>query len=198
MFLSCDKDDKEPLQSPLTYDKGVVINGVKWASRNVDEVGTFALKHESAGKFYQWNRKKAWATIGDISDWSRTIPENTEWTKENDPSPLGWRVPTFDEIKTLFNTDKVLHEWTTQNGVNGRKFTDKVTGNSIFLPAIGYRRDNGNLEGVNTESYYWSNTAQHESFGSILPGYFSNGGDWYDVYRSFGFNIRAVADSLAY
>jgi len=45
----------------------------------------------------------------------------------------------LDEIKTLLDTTKVSNEWITENGINGRKFTDKVTGNSLFLPAAGCR-----------------------------------------------------------
>ena len=43
-----------------TTDTGVVINGVKWATRNVDIPGTFAANPEDAGMFYQWNRKIGW------------------------------------------------------------------------------------------------------------------------------------------
>jgi hypothetical protein len=40
-------------------DLGVVINGVKWATRNVDAPGTFAESPQAAGMFYQWNRNKS-------------------------------------------------------------------------------------------------------------------------------------------
>jgi len=90
MFSGCGKDDNEQPKDPLTYDEGVVINGVKWATRNVDEVGTFASTPESYGKFYQWNRKIAWNTTDRIViGWNNTAPDGTEWTKINDPSPTG-------------------------------------------------------------------------------------------------------------
>jgi len=38
-------------------DEGVVINGVKWATCNVDNPGTFVNRPETTGKIYQWNRK---------------------------------------------------------------------------------------------------------------------------------------------
>jgi len=43
------------------HDEGVVINGVKWATRNVDRPNTFAETPESAGMFYQWNDKIGWS-----------------------------------------------------------------------------------------------------------------------------------------
>ena len=43
------------------------------------------------------------------------------------------------------------------NGVEGRIFSDKVTGKTIFLPVQGYRIDNsGRLCGTETNGYYWS------------------------------------------
>ena len=80
---------------PLTMDEGVVINGVKWATRNIAAPGTFAATTEDAGMFYKWNNKKAWATIGDeVTDWDNSIYDGDAWVKSNDPSPAGWHVPT--------------------------------------------------------------------------------------------------------
>ena len=118
-----------------TTDEGVIINGVKWATRNVDVPGTFAVNPEDAGMFYQWNRKTAQAATGAVTGWENSTPTGTVWEKANDPSPAGWRIPTKAEIEKLSDANKVSHEWTTQNGVKGRKFTDKATGSSLFLIA---------------------------------------------------------------
>ena len=48
----------------------------------------------------------------------------------------GWRMPTKDEWQELL--DNTTTTWTTQDGVNGRLFT-AANGNSLFLPAAGYR-----------------------------------------------------------
>ena len=147
---------------------GVRINGVIWATRNVDEVGTFASAPEDAGMFYQWNRKTAYAVIGEVANWDFTIPEGDKWEKINDPSPAGWRVPTLEEINSLRDIDKVSNEWTTVNGVTGRKFTDRATNQSIFLPAMGSRHSvyylNGEFKGSSHEYFesrgnYWSSTS---------------------------------------
>ncbi|MCL1937899.1 MAG: fibrobacter succinogenes major paralogous domain-containing protein [Candidatus Azobacteroides sp.] len=159
MMVSCG-------QKSVTYDEGVVINGIKWASRNVDEFGTFAPTPESAGKFYQWNRRKAWNTIVDtLKGWDKSIPGGFfYWYRINDPSPKGWRVPTVDEITSLYDVEKVRSEWVTQNGINGTKFTDLATGNSIFLPALGFRSEYyGRLYEIE-KGYYWTND---RSFGNL-------------------------------
>ena len=39
---------------PVVCDKGVEINGIRWATQNVDKPGTFVLNPEDLGMFYQW------------------------------------------------------------------------------------------------------------------------------------------------
>ena len=173
--------------------KGVRINGVVWATRNVAAAGAFAAKPEDAGMFYQWNRKTAWASTGTVTGWKSDTPTGTTWEKGNDPSPAGWRVPTLDEIKKLFDTDKVKNEWTTA----GREFTDKTTGNSIFLPAAGCRDNrDGTLYYVGLYGYYWSSTP-HEggSSNACSLGFGSDDAGWYSNFRSHGFSVRSVADN---
>jgi len=167
-FNSCSKKDDDKGKNPHTYDEGVTINGVKWATRNIDEPGTFATNPEDAGMFYQWNRKKAWANTGSVSGWYSGNLSGTTWEKQNDPSPHGWRIPTLSEIKTLFEYDKVTSEWITVNGVNGKKFTDFISGDTIFFPACGSRFfSGGTLVGVNVNGFYYSTTL-HESKDDIV------------------------------
>ena len=176
-----------------TTDTGVVINGVKWATCNVGVPGTFAANPESPGMLYQWNRKQAWSAAGTITGWDNTAPAGTEWEKSNDPSPKGWRVPTTEEQQTLFHAGKVTNEWTTQNGVTGRKFTDIATGNSLFLPAVGQRDgSDGTLNYADTIGNYWSSTASKPDAVYLL--FTSTFADWGISARHFGLSVRAVAE----
>ena len=184
--------------SPAGNNKGVLINGVRWATCNVDNPGAFAATPESAGKFYQWNRRTAWPAIGNVSNWSNMPPAGSRWEKSNDPSPAGWRIPTLDEIKKLLDIDKVSNGLTVINGVSGRNFTDKATGNSIFLPAAGYRSfDDGTLGYVGMDGGYWSSTQyDNDSFYAYYLTFSSVGADWGNSYvRSFGFSVRPVAEN---
>ncbi len=52
------------LLAQKTSDIGVEINGITWATSNVDASGTFAQKPEDAGKLYQWNRSVAYSING--------------------------------------------------------------------------------------------------------------------------------------
>jgi uncharacterized protein (TIGR02145 family) len=174
----------------------VEINGVRWATRNVDQPGTFATSPESPGMFYQWNRSKEWSATGSVTSWDSSYPTGDSWEKANDPSPAGYRVPTLDEIEKLFDKTKVANEWTTVNNVNGRKFTDKNNGNSIFLPAVGHRiGTNGTLRYDGTDGYYWGSTTFEgvENFAYSLS-FSSDGADWVGGSRDIGFSVRPVAD----
>ncbi len=161
------EDESSSEKTPATQtarnktDKGVVINGIKWATCNVDVPGTFTGKPEDAGMLYQWNRITAWVSIGnEVADWDTIIPTGETWDALTDPSPVGWRVPNYAEVQTLFDVNRVSNEWVTIDSVTaGRKFTDKFTGNSLFLPATGYRNDNhGVLISRETHGFYWSST----------------------------------------
>ena len=142
----------------ITSDEGIVINGIRWATRNVDAPGVFAPNPHSAGMFYQWNRRVGWSSTNPMTNsdggtaWNSSIPGGTSWTRENDPCPAGWRVPTQAELTNISNQPSV---WTTRNGVTGRVFG--TAPNQIFLPAAGWRNANGTLSNVGTFGSYWSN-----------------------------------------
>ena len=180
---------------PLALDDGVEINGVIWATRNVNAPGSFAANPENTGMFYQWNRKMAW-TAGTITDWNNSLPVGDTWEKINDPSPAGWRVPTYEEQQKLFDKTKVTFQWTTENNINGAKFTDKTTGNSIFLPAAGYRYYyDGTLLYVGTSARYWNSMQYSNNLAFAYRMDFNSssiGGGYAN--RAYGFNIRSVAE----
>jgi uncharacterized protein (TIGR02145 family) len=188
-FIPQSNDNFTSALSP--QDEGVVINGVRWATRNVDAPGTFAANPEDAGMFYQWNRKMAWATTGNVSSWDNSIPSGTTWERTNDPCPAGWRVPTESELTSLSNESSA---WTTRNGINGRLFG--TVPNQIFLPATGWRDgNNGALSNAGTHGTYRSSTFSNGSYAwnlfLISTEIFGGGGNGH---RTNGFSVRCVAE----
>ncbi|MDR0872635.1 MAG: fibrobacter succinogenes major paralogous domain-containing protein [Prevotellaceae bacterium] len=184
---------------PSTVDEGVIINGVKWATRNVDEPGKFAATVESAGKFYQWNSKVAWNTTDQtVSGWNGDWNGNnaTTWETSNNVCPVGFRVPTSAEQQSLLNAGSV---WTTVNGVNGRVFGSGS--NSLFLPAAGYRNSsNGTLNFIDgtfvdagSNGHYWSST-QNDNYYAYVLYIYSDLVYWYYYNRNYGFSVRCVAE----
>ncbi len=125
-----------------------------------------------------------------------TYKELTALLPEDDAATVnwgeGWRMPTLQEIKDLYSSKYTSSKWEIVNGVKGRLITSKSNGNSIFLPAAGFRlRENLINEGVLGD--YWSRelllTSSCNACGlfvkSAIAGT-SNG------YRSNGLTVRAV------
>ena len=175
----------------LTTDEGVVIDGVRWATRNVDAPGTFAPYPESFGMLFQWGRRKGWAVTGDVEGWDSYCYEGVNWEKENDPCPEGWRVPTFDEIRTFGHIES---EWITKNGVNGRLLGTAPY--QIFLPAAGFRNIHGFAFNTNAVGFYWSGSRSRRSWGLRNEWHFwfhSVSTEGSSGSRALGYSIRCVA-----
>ena len=100
-----------------------------------------------------------------------------------------WRMPTIDELSEL--SSKCTWTWTSQNGKNGYKVTGP-NGNSIFLPAAGYR-DGESLYDAGSYGGYWSSsldtsyayTARRLDFYSSCHG--TDG-----ISRFYGRSVRPV------
>jgi uncharacterized protein (TIGR02145 family) len=182
----------------ITPTKWVEINGIKWAKCNVDMPGTFAPYPEDAGMVYQWNRKVGWSAADPMinSDggtiWDSSDAEGDTWDKANDPCPLGWRVPTHEELESLANADS---QWTTLNGKYGQKFDS--TDEFLFLPTTHVREfADGSFSWYPTvlSGIYWSSSVKDAcvsalSFSSIniyISGVCFS--------RAYGFSVRCVAE----
>ena len=101
-----------------------------------------------------------------------------------------WRMPTREEFDEL--RSKCAWERTTLEGVKGYKVTG-FNGNSIFLPAAGYRNGD-DLYGAGSYGYFWS-----RSLGSDYPldaWYLDFNSDYHRMYddyrRGGGYSVRAV------
>ena len=101
-----------------------------------------------------------------------------------------WRMPTSDEVEKLVK--QCTWEWTTQNGVNGYKVTGP-NGNSIFLPAAGYRRDSS-FGSAGSYGYFWSATPYSDSSNAYLI-YFHSGRSYLaSSDRYYGRAVRPVSE----
>ena len=104
----------------------------------------------------------------------------------------GWRMPTLEEWQELYNYTSGT--WTTQNGVYGWLFT-AANGNSLFLPAAGYR---GSSSLLNAGSYggYWSSSLYADGPRYAWDFYFFSGASYISGhYRDIGQSVRPVRSS---
>ena len=101
-----------------------------------------------------------------------------------------WRMPTDAEMTELRNN--CTWTWTIQNGVNGYKVTSKNNGNSIFLPAAGYRNDNS-VYSVGSHGYYLSSSLNTDSPDRARLLLINPSGVYRDYgYRRCGRSIRPI------
>jgi len=180
-----------------TDDEGVIINGVKWATRNVDKPGTFAKNSEDPGMFYQWNSNIGWSSSDprvstNGNSWKSPWNGNNAktWEKSKNVCPAGWRIPTQAEFASLDSASSV---W-TDVPVKGRIFGSE--NNSIFLPSADCRYSQiGHLINMDKNcGYYWSSTTDgnfsyllHFTRDKVYP-------DNSSYNRGYGFNVRCVAE----
>jgi hypothetical protein len=102
---------------------------------------------------------------------------------------LRGRLPNFAEMKELF--DNTTHEWTSQDGVAGMKFTAK-NGNSIFLPAAGQRKGMDMSE-TGSLGLYWAGAInQNATDYAYTMSLTSDKATWGSSARYMGLSIRPV------
>jgi len=196
IFTSCKSDEPSiDINSPKKI--GVEINGVVWSPYNVGATGKFVSNPEEYGGLYQWNLKDTSNFLLNDTYFPSGLSSATSWLFVNDPSPKDWRIPTFDEMQTLLDSEKVENEWTTENGINGRRFIDKTTGNSIFLPIGGYRSQTGEMYAPvgGNYGYYWSSIAEDNALNAnaFCLAIYINIAEWGITSKASGLSVRPIA-----
>ena len=182
-------------------------SGLLWATCNVganapEEYGDYFAWGETTPKdTYDWsNYQYCMGTNNTLtkycnrSNWGYNgFTDNLTTLEPSDDAATanwgdGWRMPTKAEFQELYNNTTVI--WTQQNGVNGRLFT-AANGNSLFLPAAGYRYDSS-LDSAGSRGIYWSSSL-YSSPNRAWDFYFSSGNyDVYDNGRVCGYTVRPV------
>ena len=172
-------------------------SGTKWANMNVG-----ASSPEDYGDYFAWGETEPkdtynFSTYTHYDGSSSTCLDigtdiaGTEYDAAMAQWGKSWRMPTLYQIMELLNN--CTHVWITQNGVSGRKFTSKVNGKAIFLPAAGYVWD-GELHLAGSGGYFWSSTLYESSPYDARYLYFYSGDtSWRDYSRRFiGLSVRPV------
>ena len=99
-----------------------------------------------------------------------------------------WRIPTDSEWAEL--RENCTWEWTTNCGINGYRVSGN--GQSIFLPASGYR-DGTNLLSLGTNGLYWSSSLCQSNSLYAWDVYFNSSKVSRDDFdRYYGLTIRPV------
>ncbi len=193
-----------------TVDLGLP-SGIRWATCNVGasaphETGCYFAWGETAPKAtYDWDTYK-WCKgsentltkyCNNFSYGSNGFADNKVFLDAEDDATIanwggGYRMPTYGEFMEL--SEKCTWTWETSNGVRGYTVTG-TNGNSIFLPAAGYRYGSS-FYGYGSGGCLWSATLGSGYARSAYYLYFGCG--FRSVCRNygryFGFPVRPVAE----
>ncbi|MCD7722112.1 MAG: hypothetical protein LUI09_07790 [Prevotellaceae bacterium] len=163
---------------------------VKWATCNVG-----ASSPSEYGSYYAWGetQPKASYTESNSSRYNMSMPDIAGFASYDaayNNWGSSWRLPTKAEINELIS--KCHWVWTTKDGVSGYAVIGQ-NGNSIFLPAAGYRSGT-ELNKVGEFGDYWTSTPYEGDSQNAYYLYFnieSYYKDWHDP-RITGQPIRPV------
>ena len=193
---------------PEAVDLGL---SVKWATYNVG-----ASSPEEYGDYFAWGETEpkpyysgdtyrfllSGTTYEDVTfskyntkDYHGPVDNKTRLDLEDDAAYMNWgsawRMPTDSEWTEL--RTRCDWEWTTQGGVKGRKVTGP-NGNSIFLPAAGYRYYGSRFD-AGEEGIYWSSDLDSDYPYSGCGVYFyPNEVSWFSDDRTYGRSVRPVTE----
>jgi hypothetical protein len=198
-------DDSGLLDTHEWVDLGL-RSGTLWATCNVganspEEYGDYFAWGETTTKSsYSWSTYKlcmgSWDTLTKYSSSIGTVDNKTELEPSDDAATVnwgsGWQMPSYEQLLELFNSSNTTTTWATMNGVYGMKITSKSNGNSIFLPAAGYRSGRS-LNYAGSRGYYWSHSRSTSSsqYANYVSLYSSGmGGD--HNFRNYGKSVRPV------
>lgn len=189
---------------------------VKWATCNIG-----ASSRSDYGNYYAWGEvytksEYNWSsyryctgTDGDDRFFFKYVPSDKSeyWGGSDEPDDFTrldlsddvahtswggtWRIPTDAEWTEL--RTECTWTWVMMDGRRGYNVIGK-NGNSIFLPAAGYR--NGlNLDSVGDSGYYWTSSLSEDDPDEAWRVRFDN--DFvsrYYYFRYYGFSVRPVSD----
>ena len=209
LFISC-SEDETILDSQETESKYNAIDlglpsGRKWATCNVgasspEEYGGYYAWGETEEKSnYDWSTYK-WCNGSEntmtkycIHSYYGTVDNKTVLDPEDDVAHIkwggDWRMPTTDEQRELLNNCD--WEWTTLNGVKGYKVIGP-NGNSIFLPAAGFRYGTDIDDRVDNGNYWSSSLYCNDEYFAYNSDFYCSTYDYWHGNRSLGRTVRPV------
>lgn len=169
---------------------------VKWAPWNVgastpEEYGGYYAWGETVEKAtynessYQYYKNDGYVDIGSEISGTPYDVAHVKWGGD-------WRMPTNEEVQELI--DKCTWQYTAVNGVNGAIVTGP-NGNSIFLPATGYKMWS-DLYSDGSDGYFWTGTSGVEVNEANRLSFDAEKGYAvaYEFSRVDGFPVRPVIE----
>lgn len=168
--------------------------GLRWASCNVGADGP-----GDYGGYFAWGEtttKSEYTDANSLMNDEKDVEDisgSPEYDVARDEWGGNWRMPTLSEFEELI--ENCRWESAKVNGINGYHVTGP-NGNSIFLPAGGYRREGMRAYRAGSFGSYWSSTPDTGYSKLSYNLKFLEGGG-YEVTRNsrrYGFSVRPVLE----
>lgn len=181
------KSFRTPAQTMEYVDLGLSVLWAKWnvGAEKETEAGAMPAYGDVTGLMTS-TRLDDYSPATDIAatDYDIARKANIDGT-----STIKSSTPTTAQIKELLANTK--QQWTTEGGVQGVRFTAN-NGNSIFLPAAGYR-EGSTLVGAGYKGLYWSGSINSISSNYATTMSLSDGSDITGMsQRDLGLCVRTV------
>lgn len=151
-------NEEDPDDAPTGFGKGSTNGTIDGKNVNIP----WTQLWENGPKFANYN---IGVTDGKAESFGEFCVPYGYTSEDDDPATRiwgsDWRMPTLEEFRAL--RANCESEWTTINGVPGRKYTGrgKYSDNSIFLPAAGIETGGGDVFRVGEDGFYWSSTLEY-------------------------------------
>jgi hypothetical protein len=165
--------------SGITSDKGFY-----WGDYEFTTAATGVTDSAFRGGLTKYNTKSSSGVVDNLT----TLEQVDDAAYTSDKT---CRMPTKADLEELTANTTSTRE--TLNGVNGRRFTSKTNGNSIFVPAAG-QCYNGSVSNV-FYGYLWSSSLNESDPNCGWYLYFNSSGVYVgsnSLGRILGCSVRAV------
>ena len=189
-------------------------SGLLWAEANIgaetagDDGDYFAWGETAAKSSYLWSNYKHGSSESEYvyAKYNETDGKSI-LEQEDDAAYVNWgsycRMPTYNEMSELMDTDYCTWTWTSRtnslgNTINGYTITSLKNGNSIFLPASGYRDEDYNDDIVDYNEYGYYSTSDLRTSPNVTCAYYLRFSDHaiqrISTAREHGIPVRPVAE----
>jgi len=209
LCVACGDDEEDPINeedvTPPSKDEDDVVTppsedvleavdlglSVKWASCNVG-----ATDVNLHGSYFAWGeiKEKEEYSEENSATYGKYFMNNIYGDAQYDAARAvwggEWRLPTKYEMQELI--ENCAWTWTSEGIFNGYRVTSFRTGESIFLPAAGYKQGSS-LSGANSSGIYWTSTPADSCASYVLDiDSDDNSLTAFVGTRYYGYSIRPV------
>ena len=157
--------------------------GFYWGIYKFTTAATGATDVTFRGGLTKYNTNSASGTVDNLT--TLELVDDAAYVSDNT-----CRMPTQADLEEL--TANTISTWETLNGVDGRRFTSKTNGNSIFVPTAGFC-NNDSIANIRYRCCLWSSSLDESNPDKGWYLFLNSTHMFMDkIFRRNGLSVRAV------